>query len=810
MPDLLPRHVRAASTILVLTLACATGAYAVNAGAFLAGTVTNDGTPVANAAVTATGNNLTTTTTTDAKGHFSFPPLALGTYDVAAKAGDLRGHVSVDLGGGGATVAISLGGLKEIAHAVVSRAQGQVIHGSGTDVVLNGTALTQLPFNNSFSEMEVQQPGAARGANGVVHINGDHGVINYTIDGVALPQELNRDIGGEVNLNDLSSVDLIEGAYPAQYGLRFGSVFNMATRSGTGPPGFYGNASLGSYTAAQSTLGYHAPIAGGGGFDVALTGDRITRGLDPPNFSSPHNNASSLGEFARFTLPAGKRDFTNVTFVNSHDTFQIPNDVDNGEPASTDDNETQADTFLSVQYHHAIGETGTLTFGPAYKASRIADFGDAPNDFIYGEALNVEAPPYGNGGRSTDCATALTNPSVVYLPTTCAYSLADTRTALDYILQSDYNQRFGRHTVAAGVSYDLARILKYYAITLQPNNFLAPKETPDTPGAATTVVDNAPNLGNTYQSYLQDSWRMSKLWEADYGLRYDFFTIKSTEFAQGFGSFSPRLKITRFWGDRASVYAYVGRFFEPFSLENVSPSAAYLLNLPLQPTLAQFDLKPERDTQLELGGHIPLGAGDLGFRVWQKNANDLIDDTQVGVTLLHQDINYVLGRLSQEALDYVQPLPQNGRAYFSVAHVVSLNSGCETQLLAPCFGQPTGFTPADHEQNWSVAGGLLLDNRRGGWFSVDGEYGSGLSSSLNPTGGITCAGPNLAASLGGPCKRTPHLTFNVEEGLAIAPKIALTLGVQNLLNDRYFVTYINAQGNHYSPPRTFQLGVNLK
>ena len=285
------------------------------------------------------------------------------------------------------------------------------------------------------------------------------------------------------------------------------------------------------------------------------------------------------------------------------------------------------------------------------------------------------------------------------------------------------------------------RYLKYYAITLQPNNFLAPVLTPNTPDAPTTVVDNAPNLGNTYQSYVQDSWRMSDLCEADYGLRYDFFTIKSTEFSQGFGGFSPRLKLTRFFGKRASIYAYVGRFFEPFSLENVSPSAAYLLNLPLQPAVAQFDLKPERDTQLEFGGHIPVGSGDLGFRVWQKNANDLIDDTQVGVTLLHQDINYVLGRLSQEALNYVQPLPRNGRFYFSAAHVVSVNSGCETQLLAPCFGAPAGYTPADHEQNWSMASGVLFNNRRGGWFSADGEYGSGLSSDICPddTPGIASA-----------------------------------------------------------------------
>jgi hypothetical protein len=772
--------------------------------------VTNNGVPAADVTVTASGNDHIVQTKTDAKGHFSFPPLPVGTYDVAAESGSLRGRVRVDLGSGGAIVAIALQPLKEIGHVVVNAAQAAVAHGSGSDVVLNSTALTQMPFNNSFSEMEIQMPGAVRGANGVVHMNGDHGVINYMLDGVPLPQELNRDIGGEINLNNLSLVDLIEGAYPAQYGLKFGSVFNMATKAGTGPAGFDGYLSGGSYTDAQGQIGYHAPIPGGGGFDVAFSGQQTTRGLDPPNFGSPHNNASSLGQFMRFTLPARGSDFTSITFVNSHGTFQIPNDVDGGEPANTDDNETQADTFLSAQFHHAIGDTGEVTFGPSYKVSRIQDFGDPTDDFIYGEAVNVAPFPNGNGGSATDCATALVNPAVSFGPTTCAVSLADTRTAIDYNMQADYNQRFGRHTIAAGASYDLSRILKYYAVTLQPGNFLAPVVTPATPDAPTTVVDNDPNLGNTYTSYIQDSWRMSDLWEADYGLRYDFFTIKSTEFADGFGAFSPRLKITRYFGSRASVYGYIGRFFEPFSFENVSPLAAYRLNLPLQPSPAQFDLKPERDTQLELGGHIAVGNGDLGFRVWQKNANNLIDDTQVGVTLLHQDINYVLGRLSQEALNYSRPVAGNGRAYFSVAHVVSLNSGCETQLLAPCFGQGAGYTPADHEQNWSVASGVLLNNHRGGWFSADGEYGSGLSSSLNPNGGVTCAGPMLEAVLGGPCKRTPHMTFNVEEGIALSPKAALTIGIDNILNDRYFVTYINAQGNHYAPPRMLTVGVRVK
>jgi Carboxypeptidase regulatory-like domain len=70
--------------LLAIAVMCvsAAPAYAVNASAFLTGTVTSKGRPMAHITVTASGNNLTVRTTTDAKGRFSFPPLALGTYDV--------------------------------------------------------------------------------------------------------------------------------------------------------------------------------------------------------------------------------------------------------------------------------------------------------------------------------------------------------------------------------------------------------------------------------------------------------------------------------------------------------------------------------------------------------------------------------------------------------------------------------------------------------------------------------------------------------------------------------------------------------
>jgi hypothetical protein len=780
----LARRFGVAFLILALALQCTAASLAASGSAFLGGIVTVAGVPAAGAVVTASGNNSIAQTKTDAKGAYAFTSLGLGTYTITATANGHTTQSTVDIGSAGATLDLALEPLKSIAK--VSIVRSAPIRGSGADVSLNSTFLTRSPTSDSFPETLIQLPGAARGSNGVVHINGDHGVIDYLVDGVALPQALNREVGSEIDPNDISFVDVVEGAYPAQYGLRFGSVLNIATRSGSGPAGFNGDVTYGSYGTLNQTLGYHAPLGNGGGYEIAVRDERSTRALDPPDFGSPHNNGSGTNQFARVTLAGSNNAFTDLTVIHSFQTFQIPNDVDFGEPANTDDSESQDDTFLNLQFRRAPTPKSSLSFGPAIKVSHIRDYGDPFGDWAYGEALNVAPAPYGNGGDPSDCANALSTGN--YGPTTCAFSLADDKTSIDYIGQLDYVSRLGHHEVRTGINYDATRVVKDYNVTLQPGNFIA--------NGPVTVTDSHPNIGNTYQSYLQDSWRIDDKYAADYGIRYDFFNIRSSDFAQGFGAFSPRIKLTRFFGQRASVYGYLGRFFEPFSFENVDPVAAQELNAPLQSTVAQFDLQPERDTQIEFGGHIPIAAGSLGFRAWQKNANNLIDDTQVGVTLLHQDINYTLGRLSAQTLDYVLPLRNNGRAYLNVNHTISLNSGCETQLLAPCFGSPTIFTPADHEQRWTITGGLLANDRRGGWFSANAEYGSGLSSAV-------------CMPVSDDCKAMPHTIFAAEKGFALAKNVALTARIANLLNDRYYVTLLNAQGTHYAPPRTFDLGVKF-
>jgi hypothetical protein len=731
------------------------------------------GNPVAGAAVTLEGGGLRLATASGRDGRFAFPALPVGRYLLEARAGRLRAIEALEVTEGTVSVAVRL-------LPTVSQVRAQIVPvtaGSGTDVAFDRTTLERMPSQGSLQATLALLPAAAAGANGVVHINGDHGDIAYVIDGVSFPQALNREIGSEIDPADIAFMDVLEGAYPARYGGRFAAVVDISTLAEGGAPGFRGALARGSFDTTDTELGYHAPL-GDGNLTVHLHANATVRALDPPDFVTVHDQGASASQYLGFEGGHGRNAVT-VAFIHALQTFQVPNDVTNGEPATTDDTETQDDAFLAVQAHHALRGDGALSYGLGFKQSRVYDGGDPSNDFIYGEALNLAA-----GGAPQDCANGVVS--------ACAFSLTADRRSRDLSFDVGARVASAAHIVRWGAVYDLTTVAKHYAVTLQPGNFLAPILTPSTPNAAVTVSDDAPNVAHVESAYLQDTWTLSRIWRLEYGVRADAFQIFSTQFDRGFSQVSPRLKLTRLYGPHADGYFYVGRFFTPFSFENVSPTAARLLNLPLQPTVAQFDLKPERDTDIEIGGHLPVGSGELGLRVMQKLATDLIDDTQVGVTALHQDINYARGDISVQSAVYQRMLPHDGRLFMTVSHVRAENKGCETQLLAPCFGSPTDWTPADHDQRWEGVIGGVIGDRRGDWTSATLSYGSGLSSAF-------------CRPVTDDCKVPPHTVLDLERGIALGHDVALVVRMSNLLNDRYYITYENAQGNHVAPGRAIDV-----
>jgi hypothetical protein len=769
---------------LILVLICSVfGVAGAQASSSITGTVIADGKPVPNATVTLTGNNLTLRTQTDATGAFAFNALTVGTYTLSTPGASGPATADVNLTSTGATVSLDASALQEIGRARVN--QNPVSRSSGTDVAITGEQLSRAAVANSLPDILLQAPTAARGSNGQVHLNGDHNGINYVVDGVQIPEGLNRVLGNEIDPSNIGFGELIEGAYPAQYGDRFAGVFNISTKSKTGPAGVTFDQRVGSYNLYDTVIGLHTPVGPGGALYAGARFFHDGWALDPPVPNPVHDAGSIASQFVRYSVPVNGGDTLSFDLTHSLQTFQIPPDTSSGTPASADDNERQEDTFASLIYRHAFGDRGVLAIGPSYKRSRILDTNDLQADL----AGQVSGP---NAGA---CATFLD----------CRFlSVFADRTDINVRMSADYVYTIGKHEIRAGGIYGAETLQKNYVITV-----------PATPDGTTlipfTVTDTAPNVGHTQEFYLQDGWQIDRHWRLDYGVRADAFQVFSASFDNGFSQISPRSKLTYAFSPRANVYGYYGRLFVPFSLESVSPVAAAMLNAgPGTPVVAGTnDLKPQRDSLYEIGGHLPLGAGSLGVRISHKVSTDWLDDTQVGATNLHQDINFPRGLVDSQTLSYNVNLRNNGRVYASVSHVVALNSlNCETQLLQNCAsGGPAGgdLVQADHDQHYDASAGVLVNDKHNGWFSFDGEYGSGLSLG-DPT---RC--PPFPGGDAVNCKVPPHLTFDVAKGFALGgPNVQLAFAIRNLLNDRYAITLDSAlQGTHFARPRTFELRLFL-
>jgi hypothetical protein len=754
---------------------------AAQASTSLSGTVTAGGSPAANVTVTVSGNNLTLHTSTDAQGHFSFNALTVGTYTVWVPGSSGPVSTQVDLTSSGAAITLDTAGLKQIGKVTVARSP--VSRASGTDVTINQEQLSRAAASSSLSDILVQLPSAARGSNGQIHINGDHNGLDYVIDGIEIPEGLNRVVGNEIEPANIGFAEILEGAYPAQFGDRFAAVVNISTKSQTGPAA--GNIDLrgGSYSLFDAIISAHTPVGDGGSLYVGTRSFRDGRALDPPVPDAVHDAGSTASQFLRLSLPVHTTDTLTFDLTHSLQTYQVPPDTSSGTPATTDDDEVQEDTFASLIYRHAFGDRGVLSFGPSYKRSRILDTDDPGNDLI-GQIAGPDAAPC---STFVDCGF---------------FSVFADRTDVNYRFNTDFVMKLGAHELRAGGVYGAETLQKNYVMTVPATDPAGSVLTPF------TVTDTAPNVGHTEEFYVQDGWLIDPHWRLDYGARADAFQLFSTDFNNGFFQVSPRVKLTHIFNPKTSVYAYFGRLFEPFSLESVSPVAsAALFGAALVPG-ATNDLRPERDSLYELGGHFALGLGDVGVRISHKVATDYLDDTQVGATNLHQDINFPRGRVDSQNVAYTQPLPRNGRFYANLTHSIAVNSlNCETQLLQDCaaFGPPGGdFVQADHDQHWDATSGMVLNDRHNGWFSFDAEYGGGLSI------GDTTLCPPFPQGDAINCKVPPHLTFDAAKGVSVGNHAKLAFAIRNLFNDRYAIVLDSSlQGTHYARPRTFELRLFL-
>jgi hypothetical protein len=275
--------------------------------------------------------------TTDANGKFSFSNVPFNPYHMTVEAKGFSSYVhdvNVD-----AILPVTVAAKLELAHVsttvTVTATTGQdLIENTPTaHTDISRQLITKIPLESPTSSLSslvtLAAPGVAADSNGLFHGLGDHAENSFSLDGQPITDQQSKVFSNQIPAQAVQSMEVIEGAPPAQYGDKTSLVIDVTTRSGQGVTTPHGSTEF-SYGSFGSSTGAFNLAYGGtnwGNF-IAVNGQNTGRFLDPPEFSVMHDKGNEENVFDRVDYQFDPQDTAHLDFQYSRSWFQTPNSFD--------------------------------------------------------------------------------------------------------------------------------------------------------------------------------------------------------------------------------------------------------------------------------------------------------------------------------------------------------------------------------------------------------------------------------------------------------------------------------------------------
>jgi hypothetical protein len=272
-------------------------------------------------------------TRSDADGHFVFLSVTPGIYAVLAeKTGFQESTALVTVEAGTiATTTLTLAAEEALEVSVVAERLTQVRNslspktgGSSYRIDQNDVATLPEGANTSFNQVLLQAPGVANDSYGQLHIRGDHGNIQYRINGIILPEGITG-FGQAFDTRFAKRIDLLTGALPAQYGYRTAGVIEIETKVNYETGGrvdLYG----GSHNTVQPSFEFGSSK---GNLTYYLTGSYLGNdlGIENPTASTNaiHDHTDQEKGFGYLSYLVNPTTRLSLMFGSYDGRFQIPN-----------------------------------------------------------------------------------------------------------------------------------------------------------------------------------------------------------------------------------------------------------------------------------------------------------------------------------------------------------------------------------------------------------------------------------------------------------------------------------------------------
>jgi outer membrane receptor protein involved in Fe transport len=578
---------------------------------------------------------------------------------------------------------------------------GATVYTITSQAIQNQPGSDNIPLNQTL----LQAPDVSQDSFGQIHLRNDHANIQYRINGVILPEGISF-FGQSLTSRFASSIDLITGSLPAQYGLYTTGIVDIQTKSGAFQPG--GDVSL--YGGSHDWFEPSAEYAGSAGnFNYYVVGDYLRNdiGIENPTSSyNPIHDFTQQGHFFAYLEdiidPTSK---VSVILGGYQGAFQIP-DRPGQMPVFQYESQT---TFNSAQLNETQQESNAYAAIAYLKSTQDYDFQVAAFE------------RYSRLAYTPDEVGDL-----------MFYGLAQNAVRTDFAegVQADGTYRAGGgHTIRYGALITAEHASSNTNSQVFPCLDLACSTVGTTP---VSVAESAAKTGWTYSAYLQDEWKVLPTVTLNYGARFDVLNAYTNT-----NQLSPR--VNGVWKPDADTAFHAGysRYFTPPAMELISGEQIYKFAgttgypagyTPASPPL-DGPILPERSDYFDVGAeHTFLPGLKFGVDGFYKLAQDLIDEGQFGAPIILSVFNYAHANVYG-----VEFTGSYNRGPWSVYGNLSVGRERATQVASQQFNfSPedlayiaSNYIYTDHSQ-WVTASGGIAYTWRDTRFSADMLYGSGL------------------------------------------------------------------------------------
>src|SRR6202789_3013506 len=192
---------------------------------------------------------------------------------------------------------------------------------------IDAQAIANMPggTNAPLNQVLLQAPDVVQDSFGQLHVRGDHNDLQYRLNGIILPEGISV-FSQTLSPRLISSLNLITGALPAEYGLRTAGIIDLTTNSGLLQPG--GNVSI--YGGSHDTFQPSAEFGGSSGsFSYYVAGDMLRNdlGIESPDGSTDplHDHSTQVHAFSYLEDILDPANRISLILGVSDDAYQIPN-----------------------------------------------------------------------------------------------------------------------------------------------------------------------------------------------------------------------------------------------------------------------------------------------------------------------------------------------------------------------------------------------------------------------------------------------------------------------------------------------------